>query len=240
MMGNHTLDTPLPLAPAVESLLAFERVITPQPERVRARAVARARASLRAADLTAARPARGGASSARRLVYAAAASVLLLAGGAAAYQMLRTPEPAETRSAPPAKSSSGARATASLAAPAPATPAAPDLVGTPVAPSKATAASPRGTVATKSAATPEELRLLVRARQADARAEYFVVLSLLNEHERSFPTGRLSEEREALRVKALVGLGRGAEARQAAARFGRSFPRSVLLHKLEDMIATLR
>jgi len=112
MMGNHTLDTPLPLAPAVESLLAFERIITPQPERVRARVVARARASLRAAESTVARPARGAASPVRRLVYAAAASVLLLAGGAAAYQMLRTPEPAETRSAPPAKSSSGARATA--------------------------------------------------------------------------------------------------------------------------------
>jgi hypothetical protein len=82
--------------------------------------------------------------------------------------------------------------------------------------------------------------LLVRARQADARQEYLSVLSVLAEHERRHPAGRLTEEREVLRVKALVGLGRGGEARKVAARFRRDFPRSVLLRKIEDMLVSLR
>jgi hypothetical protein len=38
----------------------------------------------------------------------------------------------------------------------------------------------------------------------------------------------------------LVGLRRGGEARQVAANFRRQFPRSVLLHKIDDMLASLR
>jgi outer membrane protein assembly factor BamD (BamD/ComL family) len=79
---------------------------------------------------------------------------------------------------------------------------------------------------------------LSRARQADARRDYAEVLSVLSEHERTFPAGRLSEEREVLRVKALVGLGRTDQARRTAARFRRQFPKSVLLHKVDEMLAS--
>jgi hypothetical protein len=82
----------------------------------------------------------------------------------------------------------------------------------------------------------EEIKLLSRARRADARGDYPQVLLVLSEHERGFPAGRLSEEREVLRVKALVGLGRAEEARRAAARFRRQFPRSVLLHTVDAML----
>ena len=82
----------------------------------------------------------------------------------------------------------------------------------------------------------DELALLARARQADARGEHAKVLSLVAEHAQKYPGGRLSEEREVLRVKALVGLGRAEQARQAAARFRRQFPRSVLLHKVDEMV----
>jgi outer membrane protein assembly factor BamD (BamD/ComL family) len=86
----------------------------------------------------------------------------------------------------------------------------------------------------------KELLLLVEARRADARGDFLSALTVLAEHERSYPAGRLSEEREVLHVKALVGLGRGAEARQVAANFRRQFPRSVLRHKIEDMLTTLQ
>jgi hypothetical protein len=86
----------------------------------------------------------------------------------------------------------------------------------------------------------EELQLLDRARQADARGEYAAVLAIATAHERRFPGGRLAEEREVLRVKALVGLGRSNEAGEVAVRFRRHFPRSVLLPKIDDMLASLR
>jgi hypothetical protein len=98
----------------------------------------------------------------------------------------------------------------------------------------------RGILTGKSQARLEELRLLVRARKADARGEYLSVLSVLAEHERGFPSGRLSEEREVLRVKAMVGLGRTGEARQVGANFRRQFPQSVLLHKVDEMLSAPR
>jgi hypothetical protein len=53
-------------------------------------------------------------------------------------------------------------------------------------------------------------------------------LPLLTLHARRFPHGRLTEEREALRVKVLVGLDRRTEARRAARSFARVFPKSPL------------
>jgi hypothetical protein len=58
------------------------------------------------------------------------------------------------------------------------------------------------------------------------------------QHARRFKTGRLVEEREALRVKALAGLGRTEEARRAAAAFRARFPRSVLLPAVSQMPAS--
>ena len=51
----------------------------------------------------------------------------------------------------------------------------------------------------------------------------------LVEHARRFKNGQLTEEREALRVKALSGLGLRDEVRRAAAEFEARFPRSPLL-----------
>jgi hypothetical protein len=48
----------------------------------------------------------------------------------------------------------------------------------------------------------------------------------------------LSEEREALRVKALVGLGRIAEAKRAGAAFRKRFPRSALLGRMDELLGT--
>ena len=80
---------------------------------------------------------------------------------------------------------------------------------------------------TRSAApSTRESALLQRAQSAladdPARA-----LTLTNQHRRSFPSGALSEEREAIAIQALRRLGREPEARARAARFETKYPNSV-------------
>jgi hypothetical protein len=70
---------------------------------------------------------------------------------------------------------------------------------------------------------------------APPREDFADALPPLTEHARRFKDGTLAEEREALRVKALAGLGRTTEARRAAAAFGARFPRSVLLPAVNQM-----
>jgi hypothetical protein len=81
------------------------------------------------------------------------------------------------------------------------------------------------------------LHLLRQARAAIARGDFAAGLSTIAEHTHRFKNGRLVEEREALRVKALAGLGRIDEARHAAAAFRARFPRSVLLPTVSQMPA---
>jgi hypothetical protein len=85
---------------------------------------------------------------------------------------------------------------------------------------------------------PDELRLLREARAAVARQDFEAALVPIAEHTRRFKNGRLAEEREALRVKALSGLGRTEEARHAADTFEARFPRSVLLPSVSRMPAS--
>jgi TolA-binding protein len=81
-----------------------------------------------------------------------------------------------------------------------------------------------------------ELALLQQARGAVARGEFSTALDALLTHQRRFPAGRLREEREALRIKALAGLGRNDEAQRAAERFRERFPRSVLSDRIEETV----
>jgi hypothetical protein len=78
-----------------------------------------------------------------------------------------------------------------------------------------------------------ELALLQRAHAAYTRHDFSGALTLVAEHARRFPKGHLAEQREALRVRSLVGSGRTEEAHRAAAAFAVRFPRSVLLPRLE-------
>ena len=81
-----------------------------------------------------------------------------------------------------------------------------------------------------------ELALLQQARGAVAIGEFSRALDTLLTHQRRFPTGRLREEREALRIKALAGLGRNDEASREAERFRERFPRSVLSDRIEETV----
>ena len=79
-----------------------------------------------------------------------------------------------------------------------------------------------------------ELECLERAQVAFAGRDFRGALAASAEHARRFPNGWLAEQREALRVRSLAGVGRAAEAHRAAVAFGERFPRSVLLSRLQD------
>jgi hypothetical protein len=211
-------DTP---SPDLQSLLDREREIAPLPATVRARAMARARAAV-AAGLPAKTPLVRARPSLPR--WAIAAMLLLglsAAAGAAVYQYrvrleLRHATPRPVR-------------TALVAPPAPIVPRLPAMNDEKApAPIVAPAHPPEDSARI-------ELRLVAQARAAVARQDYAAALSTLAEHARRFKNGRLAEEREALRVKSLAGLGRTDEARRTARAFETRFPRSVLLPAVKQM-----
>lgn len=83
-----------------------------------------------------------------------------------------------------------------------------------------------------------EVEILRRARVAYGHHDFSATLALVGEHARRFPRGHLAEQREALRVRSLVGAGRKIEARRAAASFATRFPRSVLLSRVAEELDT--
>lgn len=74
-----------------------------------------------------------------------------------------------------------------------------------------------------------ERQLLDIARTAVARKDGTAALDAVGRHARDFPQGRLTEEREALRVQALLLLGRKDEARKRAEDFKDEHPESLML-----------
>jgi hypothetical protein len=212
------------MPPELRTLFDQERVIPSLSASQRARAMARARAALAAPAKANAVP--FGAPPRLRWATAAAAGLVVSAAvAAAAYEI-------HARFAPrpmtgPAAVASVLRVANDPASPAPGG-AAPDLLPAP-APTLATP------VPSPADAAREELHLMRQARAAVARRDFAAALTPLAEHARLFKNGRLVEEREALRVKALMGLGRSEEARRAAAAFRARFPRSVLLPAVGQM-----
>jgi hypothetical protein len=221
-------ETRPPLSPELAALLAHEREIAPLPATTRARSLARARAAVAAGS---ARPA-GQPVAARPFRWAVAAAIVCVAGGAAAA--VASQVRARLASPPPA-----APIVAS-STPAPSF-ARPDHDDAPAVARDASPTRPmvRPTGAVSPAdATRVELSLMGQARAAVARGDYAAAMSPIAEHARRFKDGLLAEEREALRVKALAGLGRVPEAARAASAFRVRFPRSVLLPAVQQMSAS--
>lgn len=216
-----------PLPPELRALIEHERVLLAVPPAQRARAIARARAALATPEAATIFPTH--AHSGRRWLAAAAAALLASAAvGAAAYEI-------RAHLAPPHVAPAARPTPVVAVAPAAPPPAVAVAVAEqqPVAPEPPAAAGPSRTEATRA-----ELRLLRAARAAVARRDFAGALAPIGEHARKFKNGRLVEEREALRVKALSGLGRTEEARRAAAAFRARFPRSVLLPAVSRMPAS--
>lgn len=99
----------------------------------------------------------------------------------------------------------------------------------PAAPSASgPAAGPAAASKSKPSSIKDELALLREAQQRLNGGNPDEALSMLEDHQRNHPDGRLKQERMAVRVFALCGAGRRAEARAAARRFLAEAPNSPL------------
>ncbi len=229
MMGK-----PDPLSDELAALLRYEGDIEPTPAEVRRRVLARARLSQGLVVVPTRR-----AFNARYV----AAGVFTLAFGAAAFTAIRS-RSSEVQDIGATLDGAALNTPTVNTSKVPADLASntdPDAVRHPAANSNAPTPSEadgngRPKVRETNAKTSEsandplarELVLLKRARSAVSAGNQAAALTAIGEHAQQFPSGRLREEREALRVTALWNMGRRAEAQRAAARFVQQFPRSVL------------
>jgi len=125
------------------------------------------------------------------------------------------------------------------------TPAPPSLIVSPSSPllpgsAPARAASPSPVVTSALSASSElarERALLDPARKSMAQGEPALALQRTEQHRQQFPHGHLTEEREALGIRALLALGRANEARQRAQAFRVAYPNSFLLPAVELALA---
>jgi len=219
----------------MESLLAQERVFPEERGELRARALTRARRTLEELSASSTR-----SFWQRRVTLLVAAALVLgfAAAAIAARLPLRRPT-VQAPNVPPALAVTPARAHALEGA----MPKADVPAGTPSDVVSEVPERPSvGPKARRSSAADAndtdalELGLLQRTRGAVAKGEFSTALDAIAEHQRRFPAGRLREEREALRIKALAGLGRNDEAQRAAERFRERFPRSVLSRRIEETV----
>ena len=217
------MKTPPPRSPEIEALLAPHRTILPLAPSVEARAIARAAAATESPQQSA-----GLAFGPPRWVLAVAAGVVLCMGaGAAAYAarawigtlLSRASAPVPPIASPPAS------------APRQYIPVASEVEPTAAIAPRAAGHGKRGAVkaSASTVATNAELQLLRAAREDVTHGDFGGALAVIAEHVRRFRNGILVEEREALRVESLAGLGRHEEAQRAAAAFHARFPRSVFL-----------
>jgi len=171
----------------------------------------------------------------RRAWVVAAAGATLLAAAVAAALALHVGGDSGVSSLAPLASSAPLVPSAQLNAVPAVSPSAPEVAPVTPAPSTAQRAAkqPARPAAESSAqeSYAAELELLRRAHAAYGGGDFANALRLLALHARRFPNGRLAEEREALRVRALSGSGQGDSARRAAHSFADRFPHSVLLSR---------
>ena len=214
----------------INDLLARARVTPPLPGHVRARFLARARASLTVGTAispqTVTTRTRG-----VRLAFAVSVAVAVLTLGAAVGRIAALRGQAPRASLPPQPFIPNV-AVPSLISQADSPRAPPSLIAKP------TLSGERHRARLSSAARETysaELGLLQRAQLAYAGADFSGALALVREHERRFGKAQLDEEREALRVRSLSGAGRAAEAQGAVAAFAHQFPHSVLLPSLQSI-----
>jgi hypothetical protein len=149
----------------------------------------------------------------------ASAGMHLMASRTAAPHAMAVVEPAAPRqpAAPTAPAPSGV----SLVAPSETQDTVAPVVGAPRA-----EAHVRPTPAQQYALEVAELE---PARVGIGQHDYDSALRAIARHRRDYPTGLLAEEREALRVRALWGMGNQSAAKAAAEAFRKRYPRSALL-----------
>ena len=113
------------------------------------------------------------------------------------------------------------------------------------APAVANAAAAHGALTLSAAASAvapgselaRERALLDLARASAAQGEPAQVLERVAQHARQFPHGHLTEEREALAIRALLTLGRVQEARDRAQAFRSAYPNSFLTPVIDSALS---
>jgi hypothetical protein len=224
--------------PSVSALFAVEREIVPEPDQLRERVIDRAWAALPRNTWARTRP-----RPVRRLsvALAIAAAVALVALGAAAYQAAHQFRSASAPVAvpgmaprvveqPPAQDEQAEVQVDESSPPS----TSPEPTPTMPRPARARPAKP----VAEAQAYAMELLVLQPALEAVARRDFASSLAAIAAHQRRFPAGQLAEEREALRVKALLGLGRVPEAVHAGALFRARFPHSALLGQIQELLVS--
>jgi hypothetical protein len=239
------------LPPDVEAMLQAEKSRLSAPTEGRARLADRLAASVPAfgaasaggVDLLAQAATR--ASGAKGWI---AKTLLVIAVGGGASVAIRAYEAAHAGASPkPNQESLEAAPPDPAKAPPPVTPmieptataSAPPATATAVTAARAPSARPsieRAIPAVRHAESSnlvEERRILDAARAAIVRGEPNAALDLAGAHVARFPRGVLSEEREALRVRAFSQLGRKDEARACLEAMRAKYPQSFLLEGAE-------
>jgi hypothetical protein len=218
-----------PLSPSVEALLDSVRTLDSEPAELRQRALARARAAVSVSVLAPrVRPRFGGLGLKLAAAFVVAAAVV----SAATIRIRAGHKPEPTVLAPKAAE----HGTLSLAPPQALPTAQPVAADAgPVLDDNAPHSAPVVSAHPARERYAQELKVLQPARAAVARGDFSSALSSIAEHQRRFPDGQLSEEREALRVQALSGLGRTDEATRAAIAFRKRFPGSVLISRMQAL-----
>lgn len=227
------------LSPLARSLLAGERGRT-EDDVLKSQAIERARAALdrpSGVGLRSDLPLSLDSRRAPRTVWVAAAAVAAIAGlaaaaGIGAYGSANEAPPVSPPALPPV--ADPPPAAASPQEPAPLSEPAPSVMEPPAPPVRTaqSSGSPTRVVAPPSYAA--EVALLEPARSGISHGDFAGALTALAKHRREYPSGQLVEEREALRVRALWGLGQKSSALSAAKAFRKRYPRSALLSWLGE------
>jgi len=98
-------------------------------------------------------------------------------------------------------------------------------------------AAPPAAAAPRPVPLTAELMLLEEASASARRGEFERTLTLLDVHERRFPTGALAEEAEVLRIGALFGAGSRATGAARARRFLERSGDGVLAGRVQAMLS---
>jgi hypothetical protein len=152
---------------------------------------------------------------------------------------LTRPEPSAHVAGPASPTSRVVEAPADVARPASAPVSADtaEMTTAPVAARNEVRATASGVAAEPPPSLRDETRVLEAAQRELASGRARSALSLLDEHEKRFPSGALGEERSAARVLSLCALGRTEEARRTATAFLEGSPRSPLIPRLRGSCA---
>lgn len=221
-----------PLSNSVRALMANERVLQSADAALRQRVLERARAAIEdrpsgiGLRLIGYSSLRTRAARTILLVAAAVAIAGLAAAGANFYGSGRAPAPRFVAALAPAASPVDV---SQQYVAAPAVSSASPAEAEPLNPHRPVVTTPDPVRAPSASTFALELALLEPARRSIAHSDFTGALAAIARHQREYPRGQLAEERAALRVRALWGMGDKTAAESAAALFRKRYPHSGLL-----------